>query len=112
MQNKLPPMDLPSITRTPIVHWHPRLDSFTHDTSSSSHDSSDLVTPHRGAGHYDDRIIPFPRDAGPGLEQSRDAAETVTTADRDSSGSAGVMRANLLGIISVCLSRSKTIEMD
>ena len=38
-------------------------------------------------------------DAGSGLEQSRDSAETVTTSDRDSSGnagSAGVMRANTL----------------
>ena len=38
-------------------------------------------------------------DAGPGLEQSRDAEETVTTGNRDSkgnAGSAGVTRANLL----------------
>ena len=38
-------------------------------------------------------------DAGPGLEQSRDAAETVTTGNRDSkgnAGNAGVTRANLL----------------
>ena len=38
-------------------------------------------------------------DAGPGLEQSRDAEETVTTENRDSkgnAGNAGVTRANLL----------------
>ena len=38
-------------------------------------------------------------DAGPGLEQSRDVAETVTTGNRDSkgnAGNAGVTRANLL----------------